>query len=378
MGDRRNLRKATEEITEWDWQIFEKLTSVELGEREIDLVARPERVFEQSDPVLAIHWHPETVPVPLAKKRIDALHPNARETLIIPTQHNEILTYGDFAGVELDCRAASFNRKVQLLLHFDRRKIEGAAVLQSMIGHTYRYRQNQLFEFLESMVNPRYEDRLRLAVKQTGTEAGLVHFARLLASKLTRMIELRSGQMPDTLLKNRLFIHYANAHRDFYDAHSIDRTVIFALGVKKIVKKLFRLDYFYDANEIIAETRALGGGVIVPHPEQFWPVLLADYDVDGYEVWNPQSREFTEFLIDVVIKKNRERAISDRRLLVMMGDDTHLSEKLLDPEKQNPDKADREIGYQPPWNDPAVRKALARGNFDKKTVIDEYLSRLAA
>jgi hypothetical protein len=48
MGDRRNLRKATEEITEWDWQIFEKLTSVELGEREIDLVARPERVFEQA------------------------------------------------------------------------------------------------------------------------------------------------------------------------------------------------------------------------------------------------------------------------------------------------------------------------------------------
>jgi len=129
-------------------------------------------------------------------------------------------------------------------------------------------------------------------------------------------------------------------------------------------------------NEIIEEARGLDGGVIVPHPEQFWPVLLADYDVDGYEVWNPQSREFTEFLIQTVIRKNKAGQ-GGRRLLVMMGDDTHLSEKILDPEQQDPDKAAREIGHQPPWDDKAVRKILNMGDFDKRKVIDEYQSRLA-
>lgn len=378
MSDCRDIREATEEITEWDWRTFEKLTSIELDALQTERIACPERIFEQNDPVLAIHWHPEIVPIPLVKKRIDAIYPHAQDMLIIPTQHNEILAYGDYAGVEVDCRATSFNRKIQLLLHFDRRKVEDAAVLRSMIGHTYRYRQSQLYEFMETLVNPRYEDRLLTAARQTGTETDLVRFARLVALKLTRMINQRSGQVSDALLKNKLVSQYVDAHRDFYDGHAVDRTVIFVIGVKEIVKKLFRLDYFYDVNEIIAEVRALGGGIVVPHPEQFWPVLLADYAVDGYEVWNPQSRDFTEFLIHVVIKKNKSEKTSGRRLLVMMGDDTHLSEKLLDPEKRNQDKADREIGYQPLWNDTAIRKILGMGNFDKKTVIDEYQSRLAA
>ncbi len=47
--------------------------------------------------------------------------------------------------------------------------------------------------------------------------------------------------------------------------------------------------------------------MVIPHPEQFWPILLADYDVDGYEVWNPQSREYTDFLIRALDNQNKRR-----------------------------------------------------------------------
>lgn len=372
----RNLPDAAEEITEWDLQIFEKLTAMELTPLQIERIVCPGKIFETEGSVLAIHWHPEMVPLPLVETRLRRVYPHACQTLIIPTQHNEILVYGNYAGAEVDCRADAFNRKIQILLHFRSEEIEKAHSLRSMIAHTRQYRQTQLFEFLETLVDPRHEGCLLEAARHTGTEEALVLFTGVLAGKLKRMIEWRSDSIPDMALKNKLVISYINAHREFYDAHAIDRSVIFAAGVKEVVKRRFRLDYFYEVNEIIEEARGLAGGVVVPHPEQFWPVLLADYDVDGYEVWNPQSREFTEFLIQTVIRKNKAGQ-GGRRLLVMMGDDTHLSEKILDPEQQNPDKAAREIGHQPPWDDTAVRKILNMGDFDKRKVIDEYQARLA-
>jgi hypothetical protein len=115
---------------------------------------------------------------------------------------------------------------------------------------------------------------------------------------------------------------------------------------------------------------------LYPHPEQFWPVLLADYDVDGYEVWNPQSREFTEFLINVVNKKNKSSEFKNRPLLITMGDDTHMGEKIKAKENQDPAKAAREIGYQPPWEDISIRKSLLMGNASRQHVIDELRNRI--
>jgi len=372
----RNLQDAVEEITEWDLQLFDKLTTMELTPLQIERIVCPGKIFETEGSVLAIHWHPEMVALPLVETRLRRVYPHAGQTLIIPTQHNEILVYGDYAGAEVDCRADAFNRKIQILLHFRSEEIKKAHSLRSMIAHTCQYRQTQLFEFLETLADPRHEGCLMEAARHTGTEKAMVLFTGVLVGKLKKMIELRSDSIPDMALKNKLVISYINAHREFYDSLAIDRSVIFAAGVKEVVKRRFRLDYFYEVNEIIEEARGLDGGVIVPHPEQFWPVLLADYDVDGYEVWNPQSREFTEFLIQTVIRKNKAGQ-GGRRLLVMMGDDTHLSEKILDPEQQDPDKAAREIGHQPPWDDKAVRKILNMGDFDKRKVIDEYQSRLA-
>jgi hypothetical protein len=120
----------------------------------------------------------------------------------------------------------------------------------------------------------------------------------------------------------------------------------------------------------------LGAGIVIPHPENFWPILLADLDVDGIEVWNPQSFEYTEFLVHVVNRENKTLLRGRRPLLVTMGDDCHLGEKLKDPAHQDEEKASREIGYQPPWDDLTIRKALIVANANRMNVIREYKSRL--
>ena len=376
MSSPKDIAQATSDITEWDQSVFDKLVSIELSDDQIRTVVQPETIYSGEESVLAIHWHPEMIPLDLVKDRMLAMFPDTTESLVIPTQHNDIMTWGNYAGVEVDCLASAFHRKIQILLHFDRRKVEDAHILKSMIAHTYKYRQTQLYEYLETLTSPSFEGRLQEAAKNTGTEERLVKFARVSAMKLKDMLVDQQGKIPDLSVKNKLLANYIRSHREFYDAHDVSRTIIFITGVKEIVKSRFRLDYFYEVNEIIEETRARNGCVIVPHPEQFWPVLLADYDVDGYEVWNPQSREFTEFLIQVVVKKNKDRHGAERRLLVVMGDDTHLGEKILDPEVRNPEKSSREVGYQPVWNDIAIRKSLNMGNFDKKKVIADYKTRL--
>ena len=130
------------------------------------------------------------------------------------------------------------------------------------------------------------------------------------------------------------------------------------------------------ASSMTSEVRALGGGVIIPHPEQFWPILLADYDVDGYEVWNPQSQRYTDFLIAAVGRANACAGLSARRKLVFMGDDTHMGEKVKDIAQQNPEKSGREIGCQPAWDDLEISKRLILSGMSREIVIREYRERL--
>ncbi len=103
---------------------------------------------------------------------------------------------------------------------------------------------------------------------------------------------------------------------------------------------------------------------------------MTDYDVDGIEVWNPQSRKYTEFLISVINQKNRCGGFAKRRLLIFMGDDTHMTEKTRDPEIQDREQAGREIGHQPAWDDFSIRKALIRAGASRCNVIQEYQQRL--
>lgn len=376
MNKRDEYIANNQEITDWDVAAYQSLVSLDLTDTQIQQVVTPPFVLEKDEVVLAVHWHPEHVAMDLIEQRINAMFPNRRRELMIPTQHNQLMTRNGFTGVEVDCYSPEFNRKVQLLFHFEESKLEKADVLKSMLEHTHRYRSTQFYEFLETLLNPKFNDRIEKAVKETGAEKELVEFVLTYSKKLSIMVDRFHDETPIDAIKNKLLPNYFTMLQEFYDEHLISRALIFLKEVKKIVKKHFVLDYFYKTNEIIEEARLHNGGIVVPHPEQFWPVLLADYDVDGYEVWNPQSREFTDFLINVVNKKNRTREYQDRPLLVFMGDDTHMGEKTKDPRHQKAEKASREIGYQPAWDDLEIRKSLILANIDRERVIDEYTSRL--
>jgi len=373
-----DLAVVPREVTEEDTRIYRELVATELSPDQVKAIERPPRVFERQRSVLAVHWHQEFVPLRHVRARVEALFPHREEELIIPTQHNVLSTWDGYTGVEVDCFSAGFNRKVQLLVHFSNDKIEGKGdVFRSMLDHTFKYRSGQLLEFLDTLLDSRFQDRVDEAAGQTWTQEDTVEFVRIHAARLKEMIEQAYRVTPPEMIKNKLLRNYMDRWRETYGDPLIDHSQVFLKALKKIVKRNFALDYFYRTEEIIEEVRALGGCVVIPHPEQFWPVLLDDLDVDGIEVWNPQSFQYTEFLIDVVTRKNRQLVRGDRPILITMGDDCHMGEKVKDRRHQDPIKAGREIGVQPPWDDLNIRKSLIAARADRGNLIREYRVRLA-
>ncbi|MBI4799133.1 MAG: hypothetical protein HY794_10440 [Desulfarculus sp.] len=357
-------------------EVFRDLTSTELTPEQEARIVAPNRVYPRQQEVLAIHWHPEWVPLPLAKTRVLATFPTCQQALIIPTQHNELLALDNYAGVEVDCFSLGFNRKVQLLLHFKQDRLPQAVTLKSMLKHTQLYRSGQLWELTDSLWDPKFEARLQEAAEETGANQELVDFMRLHAGKFRCLLRDHEPKLKPIMVKNKLLSDYFAALRQHFPDKLIGRALFLIKAVKQIVKREFSPQYFYRASEVIEEARHLGGRVVIPHPEQFWPILLADYDVDGYEVWNPQSREYTEFLITGLHRQNRQRGSQERPLLVFMGDDTHLGEKTKPPEMQDRLKASREVGLQTAWDDPLIRKQVMLAGMDRGRVISEYQERL--
>jgi len=366
---------ACEEITEQDTEIFFRVISTNLNDEQVKAVVTPKRTYSYRT-VMAVHWHPEFIPMDLIRQRIAASYPHKEGDLIIPTQHNQILEYDDYAGVEVDCYSRGFNQKVQLLLHFEKSRQDKAEVLKSMCAHTFTYRSSQLFDFMHTIIRPD-EKRIEAAVAQTGADAVLVKFVATYVKKIEELLMQHESEVPPDAIKNKLLRNFFDELRPIYGATVINRVQNYLKAVKAIVKQHFSLQYFYRTSEIIEEARAIGAGIIIPHPEQFWPILLAEYDVDGYEVWNPQSQRYTDFLISVLNDKNKSLAGKRRPLLIFMGDDTHMGEKVKKPEHQDKAKASREIGYQPAWDDLCIRKKLITANLCKEQVIQEYRSRLA-
>ncbi len=362
-------------ISEDDRALFARVVDTDLTEAQLAELASPRLVLPGQRCVMATHWHPEFVPMPVIRARIEAMFPNMDEGLIIPTQHNEILEYDDFSGVEVDCYSHGFNLKVQLLLHFKTTRLGAAHTLRAMLKHTMTYRASQLFDFMHTITAP-LEDRLEEAARETGADLDLVEFVRHHVTKIQRMVEEEQDRLPVDALKNKLLRNYFDALRPIFDGDLIDRAQTFLSAVKAIVKRHFSLHYFYRTSEVIEEARALGAGIVIPHPEQFWPILLADYDVDGYEVWNPQSQRYTDFLITTVGRANACPGLSKRRKLVFMGDDTHMGEKTKSPETQSEEKAAREIGYQPAWDDLDISKRLILSGMSREIAIREYRERL--
>ena len=116
--DKEKYIALKHEITDWDIDVFKSLVSVELTGNQKKSILNPEVIFPRQKNVLAIHWHPETVPFDLVRQRFSMLYPNKENELIIPTQHNELLSYDRFSGVEVDCYSKEFNLKIQLLYQF--------------------------------------------------------------------------------------------------------------------------------------------------------------------------------------------------------------------------------------------------------------------
>jgi hypothetical protein len=370
------LESVDPEITEADRARFSQVVGVEMAPWQVEQVLEPELRHPRQEAVLGVHWHPEFVPLDLTRKRIDTMFPNKSEELLIPTQHNELMSFGDYAGVEVDCYASGFNQKVQLLLHFEADRVRDASVLRSMLAHTYKYRSSQLFEFIDTIVGPDQE-RIGAAMRATGAEAELVEFVQAHVRKIATLIDEQWADLPKISIKNKILRNYFDSMRPELGEGPVNRIQAFLKAVKQLVKQGFSLKFFYRATEIIEEARGLGGGIVIPHPEQFWPILLADYDVDGYEVWNPQSQRYTEFLISVVNDKNARRGASRKPILVLMGDDCHMGEKTKHPGEQDAEKAQREIGVQPAWDDLAIRKQLIVTGISRRSAIADYKSRLA-
>lgn len=374
-----DVSKVEREITDTDRARFLRIIDTTLTEEQRIRIATPEQVYPMQTEVLAVHWHPEFVPMDLIAQRVQAMFPQAEESLIIPTQHNMIMSWNGHAGVEVDCYSHGFNRKVQLLLHFKEERLdERAHVLKSMLSHTFTYRGGQLFEFMDAVLNPsKYrEEQRQKAAGLTGAGEDIVQFAAILTRKLKTLLEENWRETPGDMIKNKLIRNWFDQLRSDYGDRVIDRTQVYLKEIKKQVKESFSLKFFYRASEVIEEARSLGAGVVIPHPEQFWPILLADYDVDGYEVWNPQSREYTEFLITVVNRHNKSRSSNSRPLLVFMGDDCHMGEKAKDPEHQDMEKVNRQLGLQPAWDDMAIRKQLVVSGMNRERIIREYAARL--
>ena len=300
-----DLALVEREVTEEDAQAFARINDTSLSPEQVERIVNPPRTYPRQEYVLAVHWHPEHVPMELLARRIDRLYPNRVDELIIPTQHNVLMEYGGNWGVEVDCYSSGFNRKVQLLLHFHGLDMERAEVLVSMLRHTHRYRASQLLEYLDALTEPSQERRRQLAASRTNAEEDLVAFVQIQAAKLKELLLSHEADLPDDAYKNKLVRNFFDTLRARYADRLVNKAQVYAKAVKDVVKEEFSLSYFYRATEIIEEARALGAGVVIPHPEQFWPILLADYDVDGIEVWNPQSQQYTEFLINVVNRRNR-------------------------------------------------------------------------
>ncbi|EGJ49400.1 hypothetical protein [Desulfocurvibacter africanus] len=366
------------EVTSWDQEAFLRCTSSELTEVERQRVLVPERSFPQQEEILAVHWHPEHVPMDLIVGRMQKLYPNRGDQLIIPTQHNTLMSLGGFAGVEVDCYSRGFKRKVQLLLHFEEAKVREATVLRNMLAHTFKYRSSQLFEYIQTVLDPIFEGRAQRAAGKTNSDEDIVAFTRIHVAKLQQLIENNWAATPKESIKNKLVSNFFEELRALYDDRIVNKAQVFLKAIKEVVKEHFSLTYFYRASEIIEEARSLGAGIVIPHPEQFWPILLADYDVDGIEVWNPQSREYTEFLITAVQRQNRLRGRTDRPVLVFMGDDCHMGEKLKAPELRDPEKGGREVGLQPAWEDLSISKHLIVQGVNRASIIEEYRARLTS
>lgn len=370
--------RLSPEPTPEDEAIFRHLVNDAVPADSLEGLAQPVTCYPGLTHVLAIHWHPQHIPLSVARRRLAALFPDARDMLVIPTEHNVLHVWDGFAGVEADCRDFRLGLKVQLLLHFREERVREAHTLRSMLRHTALYRGIQLRDLLETAAYPDadgHRHRVERAVRATGSGPEVIEVAAAYAAKLLTLLDAEGDTPTTDERRSTLLRDFAEAMRPTLGPVLTPQVHAYTKALRDRVKAEFPLDFFHDARAFMEEARALGGLVTIPHPEQFWPILLAGYDVDAIEVWNPQSRRHTNFLISVVREANERRAGS-RPTLVMMGDDTHCGEMLRLSDAPERPRPAREIGVQPLWEDPVTLKELEKAGMTRPRVIEAFRQRL--
>ncbi|MDR2339652.1 MAG: hypothetical protein LBF40_05925 [Deltaproteobacteria bacterium] len=360
-------------LDEMDWAIFEGLTCIELTEGERLLATTPGMVDVSDRNVMALHFHPEWVPIGMIDERLRKAFPNAKGRLAIPTQHNIIQGLDSFSGVEADVFCPECGAKLQFLIHLKSHRLNKPTAFASMIERTFRYRALQLLDILHELIEPgkcmaEESDRL-------GFDITTAAIARIYASKLLLLIEKSGivGTLRAGMLKNRLLTDFICKRAMGFGKRETERLLEYVNRMKKLVKARLDPDRFHTPKELIEEARSLGAGVVIPHPPRFWPALLCDLDVDGWEVWNPSTPDHVMFLIDCLGRRKPGK----REPLAFMGDDTHMSAKIR-PETLAKKISDQtEIGFQPPWDQAEVQAALKAAGQSRERTLNEYLERIS-
>jgi len=374
---RRRRELISPEVTERDKEALIRITSTKLSEAQKARIVTPSQRQRRQELVVALHWHPEFIPMDLIRERIDTMYPAKKDELIIPTQHNDFMTYDSvFSGLEIDCFSDEFNQKVQLLIHLRTDRLQNANVLKSMASYTFKYRSMQLYAFMDSFEN-HDANKIEDAVRATGADDNIVAFTTRAVGKVRSMLDTTDEDIPAQMIKNKLLRNFLDTYRLEFGDSFINRAQAFLQAVKHEVKADFPNHFFYRTREVIEEARSLGAGIIILHPEEFWQILLAEYNVDGIEVWNPQSRRYTDFLISIIGQKNEALEKGKRKLLLLMGDDTHMGEKIKEPEAQRMDKAKREVGLQEAWTEMEINKKLIMAKMTKVDMMREYRDRIS-
>lgn len=371
--------EAARDLSEADWDVFNHLTSVELSEGERDMARNPGLCAPEAKEFLAVHWHPEWIPLKLIDERLRKAFPAAENFLAIPTQHNKVLRFGPWAGVEADAYDQAC-QKVQLLIHFRADRLERAGAFISMMERTYNYRAHQLLDIVNRLAEAEAASsklRSSLSSLKGAVSEDAARMAQFYAIRLKTLLDksgILNGSERDELLKNRLLPDFMQRRSAPEEAALLDQALLFIKAVKKTVKAELKPEAFYSPRELIEEARSFGAGVVIPHPPIFWPILLADLDVDGWEIWNPSTPDHALFLAEALARANA--GPRRRKLLAFMGDDTHMSSKIREAEKKSAKK--QEIGFQESWQNPEIAKALRENSQSLVQTINEYRERLLA
>ena len=99
---------------------------------------------------------------------------------------------------------------------------------------------------------------------------------RIHTQKFKELLGQYWPELPAEIVKNRLLRDFFETLGTIYDRHVVDLALILIREVKGAVKAGYKLDYFYPTRDVIEEARGLGAGIVIPHPSNSRPVLLAD------------------------------------------------------------------------------------------------------